>query len=865
MAIVVFLSTVSDEFRAYRDQLVHDLTRQNVAVKVQEDFKDLGGTMLDKLDAYIAHCDAVVHLVGGMCGFSADKTQQRALTAKHSDLQTKLPPLGEALGNGLCLPFTQWEAWLALYHGKSLMIAKAAAAAPRGPRYAPTDASRKAQADHLARLKTFHRYPGNEFGSPDELAKQIAYSVILDLLVEDYAKRFVQQRDVAEGFIREMAKRVAGDKALDFDGMKQQVQKAIEIYETEIAGRPIETNIDAAVDAALARAKEQVDRGRSDLARATLRRAAEEMRREEEERRERFEAGVTALYTQARDIALAAYDGDAAAEAIVDLARSIHGANAAKIAEFLGLEAQALYEQGRDHGSNVHLVATIALRRELLVLAKSDDARGAARNNLGIVLGTLGERESGTARLEEAVVAFRAALEERTRERVPLEWAATQSNLGVALQTLGAREGGTARLEQSVAAYHAALQEQTRDRVPLDWATTQNNLGNAHQSLGLRESGTEHLHQAVEIYRAALQEQTRDRVPLDWATTQNNLGNALKVLGQREAGTARLEEAVRAYCAALEVWARERVPLAWADTQIALGSALIMLGQREGGTDKLEQAVEAYHWALEERTRERGPLHWAAAQAGLGNALKALGDRESGTARLEQAVGAYEAALQEQTPERVPLQWAVTQNDLGNALRRLAERENSTARLEQAVEAYRTALQELTRERLPLLWARAQMNLGTALADLGTRGAGVDWLKQAVGACLAALQELTRERVPLEWAMTQNSLGNALRVLGERENGTVRLAEAVAAYYAALEEHTRERVPLDWAAAYGNQGIAMILIADRTNDSALAEAAVQQIEAAHETLREGGHQQGVAFYDAQLPKARAIRDRHKGK
>ena len=44
-----------------------------------------------------------------------------------------------------------------------------------------------------------------------------------------------------------------------------------------------------------------------------------------------------------------------------------------------------------------------------------------------------GERESGTARLEEAVAAYRAALEERTRERVPLDWARTQNNLGNAL------------------------------------------------------------------------------------------------------------------------------------------------------------------------------------------------------------------------------------------------------------------------------------------------------------------------------------------------------------------------------------------------------------------------------------------------
>ena len=112
---------------------IGDLTRHNVAVKVQEDFKDLGGDTLDKLDVYIAHCDAVVHLVGDMCGAAADEAQQSALVAKHSDLPSKLPPLGEALKSGVRLPYTQWEAWLALYHGKPLMIAKAKTAAPRGP------------------------------------------------------------------------------------------------------------------------------------------------------------------------------------------------------------------------------------------------------------------------------------------------------------------------------------------------------------------------------------------------------------------------------------------------------------------------------------------------------------------------------------------------------------------------------------------------------------------------------------------------------------------------------------------------------------------------------------------------------------
>jgi hypothetical protein len=48
-----------------------DLTRHNVEVKVQEDFKDYGGVTLDQLDLYIKACDAVVHLIGDMTGAAA--------------------------------------------------------------------------------------------------------------------------------------------------------------------------------------------------------------------------------------------------------------------------------------------------------------------------------------------------------------------------------------------------------------------------------------------------------------------------------------------------------------------------------------------------------------------------------------------------------------------------------------------------------------------------------------------------------------------------------------------------------------------------------------------------------------------------
>ena len=100
----------------------------------------------------------------------------------------------------------------------------------------------------------------------------------------------------------------------------------------------------------------------------------------------------------------------------------------------------------------------------------------------------MGERESGTEHLDEAVAAYRAALEEQTRERVPLDWAKTQNDLGNALEALGERESGTAQLEEAVAAYRAALEERTRDRVPLQWAETQNRLANALEKIAQLES-----------------------------------------------------------------------------------------------------------------------------------------------------------------------------------------------------------------------------------------------------------------------------------------------------------------------------------------------------------------------------------------
>jgi tetratricopeptide (TPR) repeat protein len=302
------------------------------------------------------------------------------------------------------------------------------------------------------------------------------------------------------------------------------------------------------------------------------------------------------------------------------------------------------------------------------------EARTTTRVILADALNVLGEQSGQKKPLEEAVAAYRLALQEYTRERVPLDWAMTQNNLGNALARLGEREKDTKRLEEAVDAFRLALEERTRERVPLDWAMTQNNLGNALSALGERESGTKRLEEAVDAFRLALQEWTRERVPLDWALTQNNLGIALRALGEREEGTKRLEEAVAAYRLALEERTRERVPLKWAATQNNLGNALSALGERESGTKRLEEAVAAYRLALEERTRERVPLDWAMTQNNLGNALSALGERESGTKRLEEAVAAFQAALTVFEPAQAIYYVEMAKDNLRRAQALLQER-----------------------------------------------------------------------------------------------------------------------------------------------------------------------------------------------
>ena len=98
----------------------------------------------------------------------------------------------------------------------------------------------------------------------------------------------------------------------------------------------------------------------------------------------RFDAPAAAA--RAEKIAFLQYEGDPKAQ--FDVVRARWG-------EF--------YVVGTHMGSNFWVEVAIAIARREVLLARSPDEHGNALNCLGAALETLGERESGTGKLEEAV------------------------------------------------------------------------------------------------------------------------------------------------------------------------------------------------------------------------------------------------------------------------------------------------------------------------------------------------------------------------------------------------------------------------------------------------------------------------------
>ena len=115
--------------------------------------------------------------------------------------------------------------------------------------------------------------------------------------------------------------------------------------------------------------------------------------------------------------ALGQREADRAIAQFDDGIRTLAPADAKARRSYASDAATALRQFGDLAGNNDALAGSIRIWKLALADVSRFDSAGdwaLTQNNLGIALRTLGERKRGTARLDEAVAAYRAALEERT-------------------------------------------------------------------------------------------------------------------------------------------------------------------------------------------------------------------------------------------------------------------------------------------------------------------------------------------------------------------------------------------------------------------------------------------------------------------
>ena len=194
-SVQIFLSAVTDEFKSYRDALRKILERPNVTAKVQEQFIATGTDTLDKLDQYIRACDLVIHFVGDMTGTFARPPAAASIQARYPDFQVRLPCLTDSLESGTPpLSYTQWEAYLAVYHRKLLVIATPTNEAKRDAQFRADELQRTSQQAHLDRLRSMERHSEIDFSNAFQLSSEILRSSLLDILATLPGEAIAQQR-----------------------------------------------------------------------------------------------------------------------------------------------------------------------------------------------------------------------------------------------------------------------------------------------------------------------------------------------------------------------------------------------------------------------------------------------------------------------------------------------------------------------------------------------------------------------------------------------------------------------------------------------------------------------------------------------
>ncbi len=185
----IFLSTVTEEFRALRVRLANLLQRTaKVRVRHQEGFFKTGVKTLRQLQEEVEQSDLVLHVIGAEPGSPPPVEQVEELVRLLPDLAERFPEVIQRAMNHR-VTYTQWEAWLAAYYGKRLCCYRLDDRLPPAKEPPATDSPVFGQWEHADCLGKFKHYP-KPVANAEALYDEIIGTLIeLKLLTEQEAHR----------------------------------------------------------------------------------------------------------------------------------------------------------------------------------------------------------------------------------------------------------------------------------------------------------------------------------------------------------------------------------------------------------------------------------------------------------------------------------------------------------------------------------------------------------------------------------------------------------------------------------------------------------------------------------------------------
>jgi tetratricopeptide (TPR) repeat protein len=265
-------------------------------------------------------------------------------------------------------------------------------------------------------------------------------------------------------------------------------------------------------------------------------------------------------------------------------------------------------------------------------------------NELGLVLLELpgGDRHG---QLIDAVAAFEAALRLRSREAMPLEWAASMNNLAIALTRFDTHDW-VRRAEESIDHFNAALEVLAAQGARTDAFRAYLDLGSAYARLHAIHEGYDD--RAVEAYATALALATADVPAREQAACLLARAYALRRKGLRS-------DARRDAHRALELIASSSAGALAATAHEIIGDTLLP-GASTPATDALNEAITHYRRASEAVGVNEEPDLRRRIDRALGDAYLLSGDYEAARGCYGFALAAHETLYRSAEEETSRLQ-----------------------------------------------------------------------------------------------------------------------------------------------------------------------------------------------------------------